>query len=87
MPILPPKLGERIADPLKLYAMDVNTVPANLSGLPAISLPAGFVGNLPVGLQLMGGMFSECRLLAISKLIEELLNITPAVPEMVRAHV
>ena len=87
MPILPPKLGERIADPLKLYAMDVNTVPANLSGLPAISLPAGFVGNLPVGLQLMGGMFSECRLLAISKFIEDLLSITPAVPEMVRAYV
>ncbi len=87
MPILPPKLGERIADPLKLYAMDVNTVPANLGGLPAISLPAGFVGNLPVGLQLMGGMFSECKLLTISKFIEDMLDIVPAVPEMVKAYV
>jgi len=87
MPVLPPRFGERITDPLKLYAMDVNTVPANLSGLPAISLPAGFVGNLPVGFQLMSRMFSECKLLTISKFIEDLLNIAPAIPELVRHHV
>jgi len=87
MPILPPKFGERIADPLKLYAMDVNTVPANLSGLPAISLPAGFIGSLPAGLQLIGYMFSECKLLAISKFIEDLLGIAPAIPEVVRSYV
>jgi len=87
MPVLPPRFGERITDPLKLYAMDVNTVPANLSGLPAISLPAGFVGNLPVGFQLMSKMFSECELLTISKFIEDLLNIAPAIPELVRHHV
>jgi len=67
--------------------MDVNTVPANLSGLPAISLPAGFIGSLPAGLQLIGYMFSECKLLAISKFIEDLLGIAPAIPEVVRSYV
>jgi aspartyl-tRNA(Asn)/glutamyl-tRNA(Gln) amidotransferase subunit A len=62
------KLGEKSADPLAMYAADVNTVAVNLAGLPAISLPAGFVSNesgagLPVGLQLLAPAFAEARLL------------------------
>jgi len=62
------KLGEKSADPLAMYAADVNTVAVNLAGLPAISLPAGFVSNesgagLPVGLQLIAPAFAEARLL------------------------
>ena len=57
------KLGEKSADPLAMYAADVNTVAVNLAGLPAISLPAGFSAGLPVGLQLIAPAFAEARLL------------------------
>jgi aspartyl-tRNA(Asn)/glutamyl-tRNA(Gln) amidotransferase subunit A len=58
------KLGEKTADPLAMYAADVNTVAVNLAGLPAISIPSGFSENLPVGLQLIAPAFEESRLLA-----------------------
>jgi aspartyl-tRNA(Asn)/glutamyl-tRNA(Gln) amidotransferase subunit A len=58
------KLGEKSADPLAMYAADVNTVAVNLAGLPAISLPAGFSAGLPVGLQLIAPAFAEARLLS-----------------------
>jgi len=57
------KLGEKSADPLAMYAADVNTVAVNLAGLPAISLPAGLSEGLPVGLQLIAPAFAESRLL------------------------
>jgi len=59
MPVLPPELGESIEDPLQLYLMDANTVPVNLANLPAISVPAGEVDGLPVGMQLIGPAFGE----------------------------
>lgn len=59
MPILPFPIGEKIDDPLKMYLVDVDTVVANLAGTPAMSVPAGFAGNLPVGLQLMADEFCE----------------------------
>jgi aspartyl-tRNA(Asn)/glutamyl-tRNA(Gln) amidotransferase subunit A len=58
------RLGEKTADPLAMYAADVNTVAVNLAGLPAISIPAGFSEGLPVGLQLIAPAFAESRLLA-----------------------
>jgi aspartyl-tRNA(Asn)/glutamyl-tRNA(Gln) amidotransferase subunit A len=57
------RLGERSADPLQMYLSDVFTVPANLAGLPALSLPCGFVADLPVGLQLIGAPLDEATLL------------------------
>ena len=58
------RLGEKVDDPLQMYLADVFTVSANLSGLPALSVPCGFTGtNLPVGLQLTGRMFDEAGLL------------------------
>ena len=57
------KLGEKSNDPLAMYAADVNTVAVNLAGLPAISIPAGFCADLPVGLQLIAPAFAESRLL------------------------
>jgi aspartyl-tRNA(Asn)/glutamyl-tRNA(Gln) amidotransferase subunit A len=60
MPILPFPIGEKVDDPLKMYLVDIDTVVANLSGVPAISVPAGFSrNNLPVGLQFMADEFSE----------------------------
>ncbi|STY29111.1 glutamyl-tRNA(Gln) amidotransferase subunit A [Legionella wadsworthii] len=60
------KIGEKITDPIQNYLADVFTVAANLCGLPAISIPAGFSKGLPMGLQLMGKHFSESSLLQIA---------------------
>ncbi len=57
------RLGERIEDPIQMYLADVFTVGANLAGIPAMSIPCGFVNRLPVGLQLQGPAFDEPRLL------------------------
>jgi aspartyl-tRNA(Asn)/glutamyl-tRNA(Gln) amidotransferase subunit A len=57
------RLGERMDDPLQMYLADVFTVPANLAGLPGLSLPCGLVDGLPAGLQLLGRPFDEDTLL------------------------
>ncbi|OYT52168.1 MAG: Asp-tRNA(Asn)/Glu-tRNA(Gln) amidotransferase GatCAB subunit A [Desulfurococcales archaeon ex4484_204] len=87
MPVLPPKLGERIADPLKLYAIDINTVLANLAGVPAISIPSDIVNDLPVAVQLMGNEFDEVRLVALARVVEGIINLAPLVPPLVRRYV
>lgn len=58
-PTLPWKLGEKVDDPLSMYLSDLFTVHANLVGVPGLSVPAGFVDGLPVGIQLLGPHFSE----------------------------
>jgi aspartyl-tRNA(Asn)/glutamyl-tRNA(Gln) amidotransferase subunit A len=60
------RLGEKSADPLQMYLSDVYTILVNLAGLPALSMPVGCVGNLPVGLQLIGNHFDERRLLQVA---------------------
>jgi aspartyl-tRNA(Asn)/glutamyl-tRNA(Gln) amidotransferase subunit A len=57
------RFGEKTADPLQMYLADVFTVPANLAGLPGLSLPCGLVRGLPVGFQLLGRPFEEATLL------------------------
>ena len=57
------RLGEKAADPLRMYLSDVYTVSANLAGLPGVSIPCGFAGGLPVGLQLLGRPLDEARIL------------------------
>jgi len=71
MPVLPFDIGERIDDPLKLYMCDVLTVPANLTGCPAISVPCGFVNGLPVGLQIIGKPFDEGTILRAAYTFEQ----------------
>jgi len=58
------RLGEKTSDPLQMYLEDIFTVPANLAGLPALSLPCGLSRGLPVGLQLVGRAFDEETLLS-----------------------
>jgi len=57
------RLGEKADDPVSMYLSDIYTIAANLAGLPAMSVPAGFVDGLPVGLHLVGNYFEEGRLL------------------------
>ena len=65
------KIGEKIDDPLKMYLVDIDTVVANLTGIPAISVPAGFVDGLPVGLQIMADQFAEQTMLDVAYLFEQ----------------
>jgi len=83
MPILPPRLGELLKDPLKMYLSDVCTVVANLVGIPAISIPVGFSNGLPVGLQLMAPALEEPRLLYLAKFLQEELGYRNLIAEVV----
>ncbi|MCD6469841.1 Asp-tRNA(Asn)/Glu-tRNA(Gln) amidotransferase subunit GatA [Candidatus Bathyarchaeota archaeon] len=80
MPLLPFNIGEKISDPLTLYMCDILTVPANLTGYPAISIPCGFEGNLPIGLQIIGKPFDEATLLKISFALENSIGLTKKKP-------
>jgi aspartyl-tRNA(Asn)/glutamyl-tRNA(Gln) amidotransferase subunit A len=59
-------LGEKVDDPVTMYLSDIYTIAVNLAGLPGMSIPAGFVGKRPVGLQLIGNYFDEARLLNVA---------------------
>jgi len=59
-------LGQKSADPVTMYLSDVYTTAVNLAGLPGLSIGAGFVGGLPVGLQLIGDYFDEARMLQLA---------------------
>ena len=57
------EIGAKTDDPITMYLNDIYTIGANLAGLPAVSIPCGFVEDLPVGLQIIGPVFSEAKLL------------------------
>jgi aspartyl-tRNA(Asn)/glutamyl-tRNA(Gln) amidotransferase subunit A len=59
-------LGEKSDDPVAMYLADIYTISTNLAGLPGMSIPAGFVNGLPVGLQIIGNYFDEARLLNVA---------------------
>jgi aspartyl-tRNA(Asn)/glutamyl-tRNA(Gln) amidotransferase subunit A len=63
MPFPAFRLGERMDDPLSMYMADVDTVPVNLAGVPSVSVPCGFAGKLPVGVQFIGGFFDEPKII------------------------
>lgn len=66
------KLGEKIDDPLTMYVEDILTIPVNLAGVPAISVPCGFASNgLPVGLQIIGKAFDEATILRVAHAFEQ----------------
>jgi aspartyl-tRNA(Asn)/glutamyl-tRNA(Gln) amidotransferase subunit A len=74
MPFPPFKIGEKIKDPLALYMSDVDTVSANLAGLPAISVPCGFTKSLPIGMQIMAPPLREDLILQVAYTFEENTN-------------
>ncbi len=65
-PNLPWQLGSKVNDPVAAYLEDIYTVPANLAGIPGLSMPAGLVDGLPVGVQLLAPYFQEGRLLQVA---------------------
>ncbi|WP_309492090.1 Asp-tRNA(Asn)/Glu-tRNA(Gln) amidotransferase subunit GatA [Candidatus Hecatella orcuttiae] len=71
MPLLPFRLGEKIDNPLALYMCDVDTVPVNLAGLPAVSFPCGFHQGLPIGAQVIAPPFREDLALQVSFAYEQ----------------
>jgi len=77
-PVMPTpafQLGERLQDPLQMYLSDVYTIPANLAGLPAISIPCGLSSKgLPIGLQFMGRPFEENIVLRAAYAYEQATN-------------
>lgn len=70
------KLGERTKDPVSMYLSDLFTAPMSLAGIPALSIPAGLSGGLPVGLQLAGPAFSENLILDAGFALESELSFT-----------
>ena len=78
------RIGERTEDPLAMYLSDVFTIPANLSGMPAISIPSGLdEAGLPVGLQLTAPILGEALLLRVADALERAIAFD-AVPPLVR---
>ena len=64
-------IGEKTEDPLQMYLNDICTIPANIAGIPAISIPAGFSNGLPIGMQIMGNYFSENTILNAAYAFEQ----------------
>jgi aspartyl-tRNA(Asn)/glutamyl-tRNA(Gln) amidotransferase subunit A len=66
------KAGEKTADPLSMYLSDLMTIPVNLAGLPAVSIPCGFdEQGLPIGMQLIGKVLGEARLFEVAHAYEQ----------------
>ena len=65
------KIGEKTGDPFEMYLNDVFTLPVNIAGLPGLSVPAGFVDGLPVGLQVIGKPFDEATVLRVAHAHEQ----------------
>jgi len=76
------KLGEKSGDPVEMYLNDLYTIPANLAGLPGMSLPCGFDSKgLPIGLQLVGNYFSEAKMLNVAHQYQRATNWHAHAPE------
>jgi aspartyl-tRNA(Asn)/glutamyl-tRNA(Gln) amidotransferase subunit A len=73
-------LGAKTADPITMYLNDIYTIGANLAGLPAVSVPCGFVQDLPVGLQIVGPHFSEARVLNTAHAFQSLTDWHTRIP-------
>ncbi len=81
-PTVPFKIGEKVDDPLQMYLSDVCTLPINIAGLPAISIPAGFADGLPIGMQIIGKPFAEETILKIAYAYEQATEWHKRKPEI-----
>jgi aspartyl-tRNA(Asn)/glutamyl-tRNA(Gln) amidotransferase subunit A len=79
VPVLPFKIGEKIDDPVSLFLIDINTVTANLTGKPAISIPFKIVNGLPIGIQLLANSMNDKLLLQAAYALEQTVTL-PEVP-------
>lgn len=75
------KLGENLDDPMTVYANDILTVPINLAGVPAISIPCGFDNDMPVGLQIIGKYFEEGTIYRVADAFEKVTDFHNAKPQ------
>ena len=84
------KFDEKTGDPLQMYLSDIATIPANLAGLPGISLPCGLApaasssGKLPVGLQLLGAPLSDAVLIKVAYAFEQALKLDSRAPMLTK---
>lgn len=76
------RLGEKVNDPLSMYLSDLFTIPVNMAGIPALSIPCGFAGGLPVGVQIMGKAFDEAGILRVAYAIEQDLGLSSLCPPL-----
>jgi len=76
------RFGEKTQNPIDMYLSDIFTVSVNLATLPAVSVPIGFVNNLPVGGQIIGRPWEEGTILKVSRVWEEISNFPQWVPEL-----
>ncbi len=75
------KIGEKTNDPISMYLSDIYTIALNLAGMPGMSVPAGFVNGLPVGMQLIGNLFAEAKLLNVAHQYQQVTDWHKRLPE------
>jgi aspartyl-tRNA(Asn)/glutamyl-tRNA(Gln) amidotransferase subunit A len=73
-------VGEKVTDPVSMYLCDIYTISVNLAGLPALSMPGGFINNRPTGIQLIGNYFEEGRLLNVAHQFQQLTDWHQKIP-------
>jgi len=79
------KLGAKTDDPVQMYLNDIFTIAANLTGMPAISIPAGFTkAGLPIGLQIQGDYFTEARVLNVAHRFQQATDWHARAPAMAK---
>ena len=76
------KIGENVDDPMTMYANDILTIPINLAGVPAISIPCGFDGDLPLGLQIIGKHFDEETIYRTAYAYEQATDFHKKTPQL-----
>ncbi|MBS8266240.1 Asp-tRNA(Asn)/Glu-tRNA(Gln) amidotransferase subunit GatA [Mesobacillus boroniphilus] len=76
------KIGENTTDPMTMYANDILTIPVNLAGVPAISIPCGFDKGLPLGLQIIGSHFNESTVYKVAHAFEQATDFHKKQPEL-----
>ena len=81
-PTIPFKIGEKVDDPLQMYLSDVCTLPINIAGVPAISIPAGFADGLPIGMQIIGKPFGEETILRVAYAYEQATEWHKQMPQI-----